>query len=172
VIAVSTIDEFVYLLDEAFAGRGIEETGESQSLMSNLRSVSEDAWRGPLTGAGRTIESIALHVGGCKVMYDDHAFGPGLLGWDDSEVEPWSVGAAPMSAVLAWLEGAHRRFVGHVRSLNEDELSVPRLTNWGERRETRWLIATILQHDTYHAGEINHLRALIVGDDTWRWGAG
>jgi hypothetical protein len=36
--------------------------------------------------------------------------------------------------------------------------------------KTRWLIATLLEHDTYHAGEINHIRALLLSDDGWKWG--
>ena len=36
-------------------------------------------------------------------------------------------------------------------------------------RETRWLLSRLLQHDSYHAGEVNHLRSLIDGDDRWRW---
>jgi hypothetical protein len=42
--------------------------------------------------------------------------------------------------------------------------------NLGELRPTRWLISTILRHDTYHAGEINHIRGLLVEDGRWRWG--
>jgi hypothetical protein len=27
----------------------------------------------------------------------------------------------------------------------------------------------MLQHDLYHAGEINHLRSQLMGDDRWHW---
>ncbi len=46
----------------------------------------------------------------------------------------------------------------------------PRPTNWGELRETRWLISTIAQHDVYHAGEVNHIRSILASNDGWRWG--
>jgi len=39
-------------------------------------------------------------------------------------------------------------------------------------KETRWLIAVTIEHDLYHAGEINHLRALKHGDDRWAWDVG
>ena len=42
-----------------------------------------------------------------------------------------------------------------------------RKANWGSEYETRWLMATIIEHDLYHAGEINHIRALAQGDDAW-----
>ena len=59
----------------------------------------------------------------------------------------------------------------HVASLARDaELDVMRLTNWGERRTTRWIVAAMITHDAYHAGEINHLRSLsstaTTGGDT------
>jgi hypothetical protein len=31
------------------------------------------------------------------------------------------------------------------------------LTDLGELEPARWLISTILRHDTFHAGEINHI---------------
>jgi uncharacterized damage-inducible protein DinB len=167
---VTAIDEVVYLLDEAFAGKGIEETNEGQSLLGNLRTVDEALWRVVPAGGVRTIESVALHVGTCKVMYDEYAFGPGRLRWDDPELQPWAEGEAPMEGVIGWLKEAHARFVEHVRELPDSELAVPRRANWGEAKETRWLISMILEHDTYHAGEINHIRSLLGRVDRWKWG--
>jgi DinB superfamily len=164
------VAELAYLLDEAFAGTGIEESNEAQSLLVNLATVGEDQWREVPNGGVRSIESIALHVGACKIMYDEYAFGPGELGWDDPALTPWQEGHAPMRETVDWLVASHARFVDHVRRLSEDELGVPRRANWGELKPTRWLISTILQHDTYHAGEINHIRSLLAGDDRWRWG--
>ncbi|MDP9295687.1 MAG: DinB family protein [Actinomycetota bacterium] len=167
---MTAIEEVVYLLDEAFAGKGIEETNEGQSLLGNLRTVDEALWRAVPPGGIRTVESVAVHVGTCKVMYDEYAFGPGRLRWDDPELQPWPEGEAPMAEVIAWIKETHVRFVEHVRDLADSELAVPRRANWGEARETRWLISMILEHDTYHAGEINHIRSLLVSNDRWKWG--
>ena len=164
------IETMLGLLDEAFRGGGIEESDESQALMTNLATVPEAAWRALPAGAARSIESIALHVGSCKVMYDDYAFGSGSLQWGTREVEPWAEGDAPRDEVAAWLERSHARLVEHVAGLEDDaELDVPRLTNWGERRPTRWIIAAMITHDAYHAGEINHLRSMLGDDDRWRY---
>jgi hypothetical protein len=163
------VDLFLYLLDEAFRGPGIEESNESQALLPNLATVPEPAWRAVLPGADRTIENIVLHVGACKVMYDDFAFGAGTLFWTDREVEPWPSGAAPMTEAIEWLGQVHQRLVDHIAELTDDDLSVLRLTNWGERRETRWIASVMLQHDLYHAGEINHIRSLLSGDDRWQF---
>jgi uncharacterized damage-inducible protein DinB len=163
------VAEFLYLLDEAFEGRGIEESNESQALLTNLATVSEAEWRATVGGATRTIESMSLHVGACKIMYDDHAFGRGTKQWGTLDVEGWEPGAAPMEDAIAWLRRAHRSFREHVAELTDDELDRPRMTNWGELRPTRWIVAAIVTHDAYHAGEINHLRSLLGTDDRWRW---
>jgi len=47
------------------------------------------------------------------------------------------------------------------------ELSRPRLTSRDEMKETRWIIAVMIEHDLYHAGEINHIRALRQRNDGW-----
>jgi len=39
------------------------------------------------------------------------------------------------------------------------------MTSWDELKETRWIINMIIQHDLYHAGEINHLRVLHQQND-------
>jgi hypothetical protein len=168
---VTAIDEIIYLMNESFSGPGISETNESQSLMVNLASVDEALWRTPPPGGTRTIESIALHVGGCKVMYDEYAFGPGRLTWEAAEVQPWAAGDAPMGATLKWLAAAHGKLVGHMRQLKDADLEAPRKANWGEECETRWLISMLMQHDTYHSGEVNHIRSLLRSDDRWRWGS-
>ncbi|HEV8402658.1 MAG TPA: DinB family protein [Candidatus Limnocylindrales bacterium] len=158
------------LLDEAFRGAGIEESNESQALLANLATVGEEAWRALPPGAARSIESIALHVGACKIMYDDYAFAGGSLRFATPEVEPWGTGPAPRDQTIAWLEGAHSRLVEHVAALADDaELDRPRLTNWGEMRPTRWIIGAMITHDAYHAGEINHLRSILGTDDRWRY---
>jgi uncharacterized damage-inducible protein DinB len=166
----SGIESLVYLMDEAFRGTGIEATDESQSLLPNLATVPEAAWRALPEGASRSIESIALHVGACKVMYDDYAFGTASLEFATPEVEPFTEGAAGQAEVVSWLAAAHDRLVGHVASLtDDDELERPRGTNWGELRPTRWIVASMITHDAYHAGEINHLRSLLGPDDRWRY---
>jgi uncharacterized damage-inducible protein DinB len=166
-MARTAVDELVYLIAEAFEGVGIEESGESQALLTNLSTVSEAAWRGKPTGADRTIEGIVLHLGSCKVMYDDYAFGGGTLFWDQPAVQPWQEREAPMAEAIAWLREVHARLAKHVADLTDDDLGKPRRTNWGEERPTRWIIAAIITHDAYHAGEINHLRSLMSGDDRW-----
>jgi uncharacterized damage-inducible protein DinB len=164
------IEAVLDILDEAFRGRGIEASNESQALLTNLESVPDEAWRALPSAAARSIEAIALHVAASKIMYDDYAFGAGSLRFGTSAVEPWAEGEAPPDEVISFLEEAHERLVGHVAALRDDaELDAQRPTNWGEERPTRWIIAAMITHDAYHAGEINHIRSLLDGDDRWRF---
>ena len=163
----SAVEVLVYLLDAAFAGPGTEWSGESQALLPNLSGVGDELWRSMPPAGSRTIEAMVLHVGSCKVMYDEYAFGSGRLFWDHPAVQPWPVGEAPMADAIEWLKRAHRQFVEHVAALTDADLQELRPTNWGERRETRWIVASLIQHDTYHAGEINYIRSLASGDDRW-----
>src|ERR1700687_795697 len=32
-----------------------------------------------------------------------------------------------------------------------------------------WIVAAMITHDAYHAGEINHLRSILGNDDRWRF---
>jgi uncharacterized damage-inducible protein DinB len=164
------VETLLDLLDEAFRGRGIEASNESQALLTNLHTVPDAAWDALPPGATRSIAAITLHVGACKLMYADHAFGSASLRFGTPQVEPWAEDAVPREDSIRWLEGAHAGLVQHVSALEDDaELDRPRLTNWGERRPTRWILAAMVTHDAYHAGEINHLRSLLDGDDRWRY---
>lgn len=68
-----------------------------------------------------------------------------------------------------WLRRVHAELMAHVQALSDKALTERRWANWGEQRETRWLISMLLQHDTYHAGEINRMRALLAKEDRWNW---
>jgi uncharacterized damage-inducible protein DinB len=163
------IEALLDLLDEAYRGRGIESSNESQALLTNIETVPDEYWRALLPGAARSIHDIVGHVGACKVMYDDYAFGSGILRFGTPEVEPFA-SSGSQADVVDWISEAHERLVDHVAALADDtELDVLRLTNWGEQRPTRWIVATMITHDAYHAGEINHIRSLLDGDDRWRF---
>jgi hypothetical protein len=168
-MAGPAVDTYLYLMDEAFQGPGLEESHESQALLNNLESVTEAQWQAKVPGVERTIAWMVIHLGTCKVMYDDYAFGSGKLFWDMPEVQPWPEDQAPMAATLAWLRECQARLRSHVAVLTDDQLDEPRLTNWGEMKPTRWIIAAMIGHDFYHAGEINHLRSLLDGDDRWAY---
>ena len=161
-MAAAGVREYLYLLDEAFEGN------DWHSLLGNLRFVQADDWRRVPPGGSRSIRDIVQHVGGCKLMYENHAFGDAGLRWDHPLVDGGDALATVLSAT-DWLREGQRRLRQSLTGLDDSDLQTLRRTNWGELRETRWLIAVMIQHDLYHAGEINHIRSLLQQSDLWEY---
>lgn len=161
----SAIATFEHLIEDVFDG------DPHHSLLANLRRLRDEDWTSLPQGGGRSIADILEHVGWAKWMYQDYAFGSGTLRGDQPPLVP-SAGARsrPRDELLVWLREGHRRWLDSVRSLGDDvELERERLTVWGQRLPTRKIISIMIVHDVYHAGEINHLRALVQGNDRWRY---
>jgi uncharacterized damage-inducible protein DinB len=159
------IDTLCWLIEDAFSG------DLSQSLLNNLKDLKESDWTALLPGAGRSIADILEHVGWCKWMYEDYAFGTASLPGDKPPLIPaGNLRARPHEELVAWLKEGHVKWLGSVKALADDrELERERLTNWGEWMKTRTIIRIMIGHDYYHAGEINHLRALLQGNDHWEY---
>jgi hypothetical protein len=161
----TAIEQLLYLMDEAFDAEGHE-----HSLLANIRSLREEDWHSLPPGGGRPIFEIVYHVGICKYVYDNHAFGDGSMRWDRPASLPAIRREASSDEVIAWVREGQRLLRSSVDSLESDEeLLKLRKANWGQEYETRWLISVMIEHDLYHAGEINHARALRHGDDRWAW---
>jgi len=79
---------------------------------------------------------MVAHVGACKYVYENHAFGDASLRWDDPLVDQKRLRQASATA------------------------------------ETRWIIKSTIEHDLYHAGEINRMQALRQGNDRRAFEAG
>jgi uncharacterized damage-inducible protein DinB len=157
------IDTLVWLIEDAFDG------DPDHSLLANLRDLQDDDWTVLLPSAGRSVADILEHVGWCKWMYEDYAFGSAALRGDQPPLIPaGGQRSRPYEELMAWLVAGHQRWLTSVRALADDsELERERLTNWGERLPTRVIMRMMIAHDVYHAGEINHLRALLHGTDRW-----
>jgi hypothetical protein len=159
----TAIDTLTWLIEEAFEG------DPSHSLLANLRDLREENWMTTPSGSNRSIADILEHVGWSKWMYEDYAFGPATMRGDQPPLIPaGGARSRPHDELLAWLTEGHRRWLASVRALPDDsELDRERLTNWGDRLPTRVILRIMIAHDLYHAGEINHLRALLQGTDRW-----
>ena len=157
------IETLVRLGEDAFEG------DSDESLMANLLDLREGDWTALPPGAERTIADILEHVGWAKWMYEDYAFGPGTMRGDEPPLIPaHGATSRPHDELLEWLREGHGRWLRSVRALPDDvELDHARLTNWGDYLPTRNLIRIMIGHDFYHAGEINHARALLQGTDRW-----
>ena len=98
-------------------------------------------------------------------MYQNHSFGDADMTYET--VPKANIGDAPptMTEQIDWLKDAQARLRASVSELTDDRLLEPSRTNWGEMKDVRWIIATMIEHDLYHAGEINHIRALSQKND-------
>jgi uncharacterized damage-inducible protein DinB len=151
-----------YLLDEAFEGN------EEHSLLGNLVNVTPEDWLARPVEGGRTIGEIVDHAGAAKYAYWDHMFSEGSLTFDAWMAQsPSQRDRADIAGITRWLREGHARFRDAVAALTDDDLLKPRKAHWGAPGQTRWLISVLIQHDVYHAGEINHLRAQRQGTDRW-----
>jgi uncharacterized damage-inducible protein DinB len=161
----TAIDTLAWLIEDAFAG------DPEHSLLANLRNLTDEEWTTLPPGGSRSVADMLEHVAWCKWMYEDYAFGAASLRGDQPPLIPADgARARPRDELLPWLEEGHRRWLAAVRALADDgELERERLTNWGERLPTRIIIRIMIAHDLYHAGEINHLRALLGGRDRWAY---
>jgi uncharacterized damage-inducible protein DinB len=159
------VDTLSWLIEQAFDG------DPHQSLVANLRRLRESDWTALPTGGGRSVSDILEHVAWAKWMYTNFAFGPGDLRGDAPPlVPPGGARVRPRDELLSWLKEGQRRWLRAVRGLQDDaELERRRKTNWGEELPTRIIIQIMISHDVYHAGEINHLRAILQADDRWRY---
>jgi hypothetical protein len=161
----TALETLVWLAHDAFEG------DPDHSLLANLNALRADDWNTLPPGGGRSIASILEHVGWSKWMYEDYAFGSASLRGDAPPLVPAAgAHARPVPELLAWLKQGQARWVASLRALADDsELDLPRLTNWGEQLATRTLIRIQIAHDLFHAGEINHLRALLQANDKWEY---
>lgn len=157
------IETLAWLIEDAFDG------DPDQSLLANIRNLREEDWLALPLGANRSIAEVLEHVSWSKWMYENYAFGSASLRGDQPPLIPHNgKSSRPHRDLVQWLTEGHQRWLASVRLLSDDsELNRERLTNWGERLPTRVIIRIMIGHDFYHAGEINHIRALLQGTDRW-----
>ncbi len=143
--------------------------GSQHSLLKNLRSVAPENWMRTAPGGSRSVRNLVAHVGMFKFMYANHGFRDGGMDYDDPPATPAPERLSDPTAAEEWLREGHAYLTGCIRDLESDaELDAPRKAHWGAMVPTYYLVTTMLEHDLYHAGEINHARALLQDDDRWR----
>jgi hypothetical protein len=159
-VSRSGIEQLLYMMDSAFDGN------QWHSLLKNLGSCRDEDWDWVAPGGYRTIRSLVGELGECKYVYDSHAFGDGSRSWD----RPGSVPAPPESgsipATIEWLKESHAVLRSHLAALLDDSaLTEEVMSQWGHKVPRRFLVKTTIEHDLYHCGEINHIRALAQQND-------
>jgi hypothetical protein len=162
----SGIEQLVYMLDRNFTDDA--SFGTWHSFLINLGDVRDDDWLWLPDGGERTIFEVVQHAGETKYAYDSLIFGDGSMHWDNPGSIPTIEPSTPRDEVVRWLKAGHRQLRDHVAALEDDALlQMQRTDPWDTQHETRWLVTQVIQHDLYHAGELNHIRALHHRNDQW-----
>ncbi len=161
------VDALVLLLDHTLKEDASEFGWDHwHSMIRNLSTVAPDEWDKLPTGAGRTIRELVRHVGESYLMHENHVFGDGKRDWGDLDVDGLGPGESP-AELTTWLRATHGQFRTSVSKLIDDELGELRRAPWGDPLEIRRSVELMIQHGLYHLGEINHIRALLQGNDDW-----
>lgn len=153
--------------------RMFEETTEEfgrlhwHSLIRNLSTVRPEDWDALHPGGGRTIRELVMHIGTGFPFWANHAFGDGTREWSDKVVNGVAPGLTP-DEMTTWLRAGYAEFRKAVVVLTDGNLSDICARPWdGPAQDARRIIEGQIQHTLYHVGEINHLRALLQGNDDW-----
>src|SRR6266540_2990348 len=102
----AAIETLAWLIEDAFEG------DPDQSLLANLRDLREEDWVALPSGANRSIAEVLEHVGWCKWMYEDFAFGTASMRGDQPPLIPGSgARSRPRDQLLAWLTDGQRRWL-------------------------------------------------------------
>jgi uncharacterized damage-inducible protein DinB len=104
-------------------------------------------------------EDIFEHAAIAKHIYVDYLFGDGKRSWSEVAAECHARAGDDVDALVEWAREGHAKFMAGMATLQDEDL--PDITTkWHGARDTKSeVIAVMIQHDCYHAGEINHLRA-------------
>jgi hypothetical protein len=134
------------------------------SLISNLENVSDEDWNWLPPGGARSISHIATHCGVAMIVYADYGFGEANMHWPEA-IPPGRV-TSTKAGLFPWLVESHETLRSALAACTDDQLDDLRET-WdkGDKRPRRWFATTMIEHILYHAGEINHIRALHQSND-------
>jgi uncharacterized damage-inducible protein DinB len=157
------MNAFDHIMDEQASGFGWDHW---HSLLWNLHNVEPEQWTQLPPGGGRTIRELVVHLGTTFLMYASHSFGDGSRARGDRVIDGVGPGDTP-EETTAWLRRAHAALRDRAGELTDDQLGELRKAPWGDEYEARRLVELQIQHALYHVGEINHIRALLQGNDDW-----
>ena len=137
------------LLSDVFPWRFVPpdrlERDPSRDLTEAVARTKPERWHQP-------IWDILKHVGECKAMYLEQAFGP--------PPEPYPEIGESLESLLAYLESVQRRCIACIEALDEADLGEPVPTDWHGESAAHlfWVLA---QHDVAHGAQIGVLRDAI-----------
>jgi len=160
-LLMATMDEGYARLRSRLVGLGDEEFSwlpvpEAWTIYKDRRDrwtynyAVPDPDPAPLTTIGWQL----VHLGTCKVMYHEWAYGAARLTFHELEIPHTASGA------LSLLEEGQRQLRNDLLGTSELQLDGPRKTNWGEMWPAWRIFWAMIDHDALHGGVIGCLRDL------------
>jgi hypothetical protein len=142
---------------------------EWRELLSAIEGVPERlSWArvscqpGEYLHSEGSILSNVVHLAGCKIMYGSAAFRSMEVRWRDT-VERMESLWPSWEGAKEWLHESHLYWLASWAEEEDFERLVK--TNWGDDWPSWRIISTVTQHDSYHAGQIQLLRAVLEPTD-------
>lgn len=161
----SAIRELTTLIDHILEEHGFG-WDHWHSILWNLHNVRPEDFDKAPPGGQRTIREIVVHIGAGWIAFANSICGDGPRAWDDVVINGVAPGKTP-EEIEPWLRAAHGELRNCITSLTDDQLGNFAKAPWSDEYEVRRLIEIQIQTSFYHVGEINHLRALLQGNDDW-----
>jgi len=108
-----------------------------------------------------TIIGMVQHVAVCKFMFGSTAFRGTEIRWRDCIERLETIGTSWVES-LAYLEEAQQYWLSTWESLTDADLDGEYLHFRGVTWPGWKIIATVIQHDAYHGGQINLLSSILT----------
>lgn len=158
------VNVLVGILDRSFEEDSVEfEERRWHALLSNLESVRPGDWDTLPPGGERSIRQLVHHVGKCFVIYENHCFGDLTSTWQ-SAAEGLAVDGSSEESI-EWLRASFSTFRDSVAKQTDDQMDEFTTGGWCDVVPRRDIVERMIQHALYHSGEINHIRAVLQGND-------
>lgn len=149
-------------LEEAYRG------SRFHSFLSSLKGVTEEdaRWLPPhyrgFPHMSGSILNLAYHTGGDKFVLMSHSFGDASETWEVVEARFMTLGG-DIAAAKTLAEEGHAKVLATLAQLDEAALEEIRPYYGGKTFTARQIFQIVMEHDIYHAGQINFLRNLLAG---------
>ena len=162
-----TEEEFMWEpVDGCWSVRRLRDSAGTSPMADHLLAAGSDAeWFSDEAWDGKTFVTFdpspfttiawrLVHLGSCKVMYHEHAFGERRDLWAEL------TGKHTVADAIAMFEDGQGRLIGALQDLDDADITKTVLTNWGEEWPAWRIFSAMAEHDLQHGAEIGCIRDL------------
>ena len=141
--------------------------GARRTFHASLRDLTLDEALSP-AGGYRSVLGVLKHTAAWTDVYHSYAFDPQPHHWRDA---PWPRGLRDtidasdgyLREVIAWQEHGAGHWIASIAAAGDDALDQPHRCHWGATAPLFDIVVMVVDHWSYHGGEVNALLAIIRG---------